>query len=129
MVGLDNQVLRGEKTKDIALEMMDSLFVAQEVAFKSIKDFYGKEPNEAAFNGVEFMLGNLFIPGVAMADLTALVTEASERRTQAVMRAAPHIETMADVPDLYAQYEQLIGLYTTISNLRAEREKTAKDVN
>ena len=64
MVGLDNQVLRGEKTKDIALGMMDTLFVAQEVAFKSIKDFYGKEPNEAAFNGVEFMLGNLFNPGV-----------------------------------------------------------------
>ena len=75
------------------------------------------------------MLGNNFNPNVTMADLTALVTEAGERRTEAVMRVTPNIQTLANIPDLQAQYEHLIGLYTTISNLRAEREETVKDVS
>ena len=45
------------------------------------------------------------------------------------MRATPNIHTMTNIPELQAQYEELINLYTTISNIKAEREGIIKDVN
>ena len=75
-VGLDNKVLRLEKTKEAALNEMNGVFEAQEQAFASIKAYFTKEPNESAYNGTILMFGDVFDNGVGLAELDALVTEA-----------------------------------------------------
>ena len=91
-VGLENRVLRVERTKAAALEDMNEVFEAQQQAFVSIKAFFTKEPGEGAYNGTVFIFGDNFNNGVGIADLDALVREAGERQNQTVMRAAPNIE-------------------------------------
>ena len=99
-VGLENKVLRQEKTKATALEEMNTVLEAQDEAFTSIKAFFSKEPGEGAFNGCILLFGNNFVNGVGMGDLNALVGEAGDQEQQAVMRIAANIQVMADVPDL-----------------------------
>ena len=90
-VGLDNRVLRLEKTKATALEDMNKVFEAQSQAFASIKSFFTKEPGEGAYNGTLLMFGDNFDNGVGVADLDALVIEAGGKQTQTVMRVSPNL--------------------------------------
>ena len=126
--GLENRVLREERTKADALEDVNGVFNAQQEAFESIKGFFTKEPGEGAFNGTVFLFGDNFYDGVTIADLDALVIEAGGRQADALLRAAP-IEVMADVPELLLQHDQLILLYNGVSNQRVEREEESRDVN
>ena len=127
-VGLENRVLREERTKAAALEDVNEIIDAQQEAFVSIKAFFTKEPGEGAFNGTIFLFGNNFYDGVTIADLDALVVEAGERQNISVMRAAP-MEVIGDVPELLNQHDQLMLLYNGISNQRVEREEQNRDVS
>jgi hypothetical protein len=95
----------------------------------SIKAFFTKEPGEGAYNGTALIFGENFDNGIGIADLDALVREAGERQNQAVVRAAPNIGVMADIPELMDQHDQLILLYKAISNQRVEREDQTRDVS
>ena len=108
---------------DADLERFASAGECAHQAFRSIKNFFSREPGEGAYNGTLMMFGDNFINGVTIADLDALVTEAGERQAQAVMRVSPNIEVMADVPELLDQHDQLIALYNVVSNQRVEREE------
>ena len=78
-VGLDNKILRQEKTKATALEEMNGVLEAQDQAFASIKAFFSKEPREGAYNGCVTMFGDNFNNGVTLADLNALVVEVGDQ--------------------------------------------------
>ena len=75
------------------------------------------------------LLGDIFNPGVGMPELLELVREATNEEIGAIMRVNQHILSMTDVPDLNAQYNDLIREYNVISQQRVEREDQAREVS
>ena len=126
--GIENQVIRQEITKANALAELDSVLEAQEAAFNSLKNFYTKEPGEGAYNGCVLLLGDVFNPGVDTAQLLELVREATNEEIGAIMRVNQNIHTMIDVPDMNAQYNELLREYQAINQQRAEREDQAREI-
>ena len=125
VTGIENQVIRQETTKANALAELDLVLEAQEVAFNRLKIFYTKEPGEGAYNGCVLLLGDVFNPGVDTAQLLELVREATNEEIGAIMRVNQNIHTMADVPDMNDQYNELLREYQAINQQRLEREDQA----
>ena len=127
-VGIQNQVIRQEITKANALAELDSVLEAQEVAFNRLKNFFTKEPGEGAYNGCVLLLGEVFNPGVDTPQLLELVREATNEEIGTIMRVNQNIHTMADVPDMNAQYNELLREYQAINQQIAEREDQAREL-
>ena len=107
-------------TKANALTELDAVLEAQEETFNSLRSFFIKEPGEGAYNGCVMFLGDVFNPGVDMTELLEIGV---------IMRVNQHIHSMADVPDMHAQYNDLLREYQMINQQRVEREDQAREVS
>ena len=58
-----------------------------------------------------------------------LVREASNEEIGVIMRVNQHIHSMADVPGMHAQYNDLLREYQMINQQRLEREDQTREVS
>ena len=100
---LRNLVIRREITKARAQEKLSNTLEALEVLFCKLKDFYAREPGEGAYEGCLFAIGDAFNDSVDQLDLDGLMTEATNRDQNLMMRVSPNIHNLRDIPVLYGR--------------------------
>ena len=84
---LQNQVIRGTRTKTAALEFIDEVINANDECFRLFRDFIIKEPSKDPFEGCQILLGrNSFNSGVDDADVTSALNEGRDQDIRVGLR-------------------------------------------
>ena len=84
---LQNQVIRGTRTKAGALEFIDEVINANDECFRLFRDCIIMEPIKDPYEGCEILLGrNSFDFGVEDADVTSAMNEGRDQNLRVGLR-------------------------------------------
>ena len=123
---LHNQIIRGTKTKAIALGMVDYLIQENDETFILFQNFLNKEPLREQYEGAEMSMGRgTFTQYVDDANATEALKEGRNQELRAGLRTIDErvITKRRDLPFFEARYQHLITLFGSLKGLKQEEKE------
>ena len=119
LIGLANKVIRGEVSKEYALNLIEEVIKKNSELTEHAITFYSKEPGENSCSGLLTLFGaHAFNNAVDEVQFDTAMEEAGEQRLEVVLRVNPNLEARGEFPTLEGGYTNAMNLFTEIKNLK-----------
>ena len=128
---LQNQVIRGTRSKTAALKFIDDIISANDECFQLFRTFIIKEPSRDPFEGCQILLGrNSFNSNVDDANVIAALNEGRNQDIHVGLRTLEeqHVPDRRAIPFFENRHQHLVGLYAIIQGLKSEKEELQVNV-
>ena len=128
---LQNQVIRGTRSKTAALKLIDDIISANEECFQLFRTFLIKEPSRDPFEGCQILLGrNSFNSNVDDANVIAALNEGRNQDIHVGLRTLEeqHVPDRRAIPFFENRHQHLVSLYAIIQGLKSEKEELQVNV-